>query len=81
MLGDHGAGLLAEAIRDHGLPGDVYAIPDDLGHGPLDDGAARIAYFRRCYEGVDDWRHSEPDAFRAWNELHGPIAGWSASTW
>jgi hypothetical protein len=41
-LGDHAAARLRAACRSHRMPGAVTAIPDDLSHGPLDDGRGRI---------------------------------------
>lgn len=73
VLGDHAANLLRSAIADCGLPGSVHCIPDDLGHGPLDDGVARIAYMRACYEGFDEWRHTQSDAFAPWHALENDV--------
>jgi hypothetical protein len=69
VLGYCGAGIMRLAARHHGLVGDVHVIPDDLGHGPLDDGVARLAYMRRCFAGCADWTRSETDAFASWHEL------------
>ncbi len=74
VLGDHAAGALEAACRTYALPGSVYCIPDDLGHGPLDDGQARIAYMRECYVGFDDWIHAATDAFEPWRALAGHLA-------
>ncbi|MFM1987260.1 MAG: hypothetical protein RJA99_217 [Pseudomonadota bacterium] len=65
-LGDHAARLLEVATRRHGLPGDVRAIPDDLSHGPLDDGIARLEWMRRCYQGCFAWSPPVDDAFEPW---------------
>jgi len=68
-LGDSAAGCLRAACRSHGLPGSVAIIPDDLSHGPLDDGRARVAYMRVCFRGYDDWQFDATDAFSPWWEM------------
>lgn len=68
-LGDSAAGCLREACRNHGLPGKVFGIPDDLSHGPLDDGRARVDYMRSCFQGYDDWWGDDTDAFASWRAL------------
>lgn len=68
-LGDHAAGLLREACQSHNLSGAVFSIPDDLTHGPLDNGPARLAYFKACYRGFADWTFTSTDAFAPWQEL------------
>lgn len=73
VLGGHGAGLLRSALGEHGLPGEVHCIHDDLGHGPLHDGAARIAYMRACYVGFDEWTHTGTDAFAEWRTLEDEV--------
>jgi len=73
VLGDHGAGLLRDTLCSHDMPEAVHCIPDDLGHGPLDDGVARVAYMRACYDGFDEWTHGQTDAFVAWRELAGLV--------
>jgi hypothetical protein len=45
------------------MPGIALGIPDDLSHGPLDDGRARIDYMRDCFRGYDDWCLDVADAF------------------
>jgi hypothetical protein len=65
-LGDSAAGCLREACRSHGMPGAVAVIPDDLSHGPLDDGVSRLEYLHACYEGYDEWRFAATDAFAPW---------------
>jgi hypothetical protein len=77
-LGDHAARLLEAACRDHGLAGMVMAIPEDPSHGPLDDGAARVAYMRACYHHCLEWTVPFSDAFAPWTDLlellaHNPI--------
>jgi len=49
--------------------GSVLSIPDDLSHGPLDDGCARIDYMRACFRGYDDWLFDVTDAFAPWREV------------
>ncbi len=67
VLGDHAAGLLRAAC------GRVFAVPDDLTHGPLDDGAARLDYFRRSYAGFAEWTTPATDAFEPWRTLAGEL--------
>lgn len=84
-LGDHAAGGLRAACQTHGMPGGVHTIPDDLSHGPLTDGRARLDYMRACFRGYDDWTSAAADAFAPWLELTrlldegrpGPILVWS----
>ncbi len=51
------------------MPGSGLGIPDDLSHGPLDDGRARIDYMRDCFRGYDDWNLDVTDAFAPWRAL------------
>lgn len=44
-FGDSAATCLRAACQSHGMPGAAFAIPDDLSHGPLDDGRARMDCF------------------------------------
>jgi hypothetical protein len=37
------------------MPGAALGMPDDLSHGPLDDGRAHIGYMRDCLRGYDRW--------------------------
>ena len=74
VLGDYGAALLRQDLAGFGLPGQVHCICDDLGHGPLDDGVARVVYMRACYQGCLPWTHTCTDAFAAWRELAGLLA-------
>jgi len=57
------------AYQDHDLPGAVALIADDLSHGPLDDGKARIDYMRACFQGYEDWYLEITDAFAPWRML------------
>jgi hypothetical protein len=68
-LGDNAAARLRASCRSQGLPGAVIAIPDDLSHGPLDDGRARIDYMRACFRGYDDRRFDGTDAFAPWSAM------------
>lgn len=68
-LGDSAAGCLRAACRSHGLPGTALGIPEDLSHGPLDDGQARIDYMHACFRGYDDWHLDITDAFAPWRAL------------
>jgi hypothetical protein len=51
------------------LPGVALGIPDDLSHGPLDDGRARIDYMLDCFRGYDDWYLDVTDAFAPWRAM------------
>lgn len=51
------------------MPGIALGIPDDLGHGPLDDGRARIDYMRDCFRGYDDWYLDVADTFAPWRAV------------
>lgn len=53
-------------------------IGEDLSHGPLDDGVARIAYMRRCYLGFERWTYRRSDAFSCWRRLARLIAAGGA---
>ena len=68
-LGDSAEGCLRVACRAHGMPGAAFGIPDDLSHGPLDDGRARIDYMRERFRGYDDWYLDVADAFAPWGAL------------
>jgi hypothetical protein len=68
-LGDSAAGCLRAACHAHGMPGSALGIPDDLSHGPLDDGRARIDYMRDCFRGYDDWDLDVADALAPWRAL------------
>ncbi len=78
VLGDHAAAVLRLALKHHALPGDIRCIPDDLGHGPLDNGIARVAYMRRRFEGGFDWTHTATDAFDAWRTLEQTLRAYRA---
>jgi hypothetical protein len=69
VLGDAAAALLFLAASRHGVPGEVHCIADDLGHGPLHDGVARMKYMRRCYQSSFEWTHTGTDAFADWRAL------------
>jgi hypothetical protein len=68
-LGDSAEGCLRAACLAHGMPGTALGIPDDLSHGPLDDGRARIDYMRDRFRGYDDWYRDVTDAFAPWRAL------------
>lgn len=68
-LGDSATGSLRLACRSQGLPGTALGIPDDLSHGPLDDGRARVDYMRACYRGYDGWTFDTTDAFTSWGKV------------
>lgn len=73
VLGDCAAAALRQAASDHGLVGAIHTIPDDLGHGPLDDGAPRLAYMRACFVGCAEWTDAGTDAFAAWDALEAAL--------
>jgi hypothetical protein len=68
-LGESAEGCLRAACRVHGLPGTALGIPDDLSHGPLDDGRARIVYMRDRFRGYDGWYLDVTDAFAPWRAM------------
>ena len=68
-LGDSAAGCLRAACAAHGMPGSVHSIPDDLSHGPLEDGRGRVDYMRACFRGYDDWTLDVSDTFAPWQAL------------
>jgi hypothetical protein len=68
-LGDSSEGCLRVACRAHGMPGATVGIPDDLSHGPLDDGRERIDYMRDRFRGYDDWYLDVADAFAPWRAM------------
>lgn len=69
VQGDHAGERLRAACQRFGLPGRVRVIGEDLSHGPLDDGVARIAYMRQCYLGFAPWGFRRSDAFSPWRRL------------
>ena len=70
-LGDSAAGCVRVAGSiSPGISQAVISIPDDLSHGPLDDGLARAEYMRACYRDSDDrWEYEQRDAFAPWLAL------------
>ena len=70
-LGDSAAGCVRAALAiAPGISQSVMNIPDDLSHGPLDDGVARAEYLRAIYREFDDrWDYEQTDAFAPWLEL------------
>jgi hypothetical protein len=51
------------------MSGAAFGIPDDLSHGPLDDGRARISYMRDRFRGYDNWYLDVTDAFAPWRAM------------
>jgi len=51
------------------MPGTALGIPDDLSHGSLDDGRARMDYMRGCFRGYADWPFQATDAFLPWRAM------------
>ena len=68
-LGESAEGCLRAACRAHGMFGAAFGIPDDLSHGPLDDGRARIGYMRDRFRGYDGWYLDVTDAFAPWRAM------------
>jgi hypothetical protein len=68
-LGESAEACLSAACRAHGIPGTALGIPDDLSHGPLDDGRARMDYMRGCFLGYADWPFQATDAFLPWRAM------------
>jgi hypothetical protein len=68
-LGESSEGCLQDACCTRGMPGTALGIPDDLSHGPLDDGRARIGYMRDRFRGYDDWYLDVTDAFTPWRAM------------
>lgn len=70
-LGDSAAGCVRAALAiSPGISQAVMTIPDDLSHGPLDDGLARAEYMRACYRACDEaWEYDSEDAFAPWQAL------------
>jgi hypothetical protein len=64
-----GSSMELTACHAHRLPGTALGIPDDLGHGPLDDGRARIDCMRERFRGYDDWYLDVTDAFAPWRAM------------
>jgi len=69
VLGDAAGTTVRSALTHGGIGGRVLVVPDDLGHGPLDDRARRVAWMRACFEGGFTWKHDDLDPFAAWDEL------------
>lgn len=74
VLGDAAGGVVRAACADHGLPGSVHVIPDDLSHGPLHDGKVRLRYMRASFVGYDRWEMRVTDAFACWDALDARLA-------
>jgi hypothetical protein len=69
-LGYSAAGCVRAALSiSPSISQAVMNIPDDLSHGPLDDGKARAAYLRACYRAFGGWEYGMADAFAPWLEL------------
>jgi hypothetical protein len=69
--GDSAAGCVrAASLISPSITQAVMGIPEDLSHGPLNDGLARAEYLRACYRDYDDrWAYDQTDAFAPWLEL------------
>jgi len=70
-LGDSAAGCVRAALAiSPSISQAVMTIPDDLSHGPLDDGLARAEYMRTCYRACDEaWEYDSVDTFAPWQAL------------
>jgi hypothetical protein len=68
-LGESVEACLRAACRAHGMPGTTLGIPDNLRHGPLDDGRARMNYMRGCFRGYWDWPFQATDSFLPWRAM------------
>jgi hypothetical protein len=70
-LGDSAAGCVRAALAiSPSISQAVMTIPDDLSHGPLDDGLARADYMRTCYRACDEaWEYDSVDTFAPWQAL------------
>lgn len=87
-LGDSATGCVRAALSiSPSISQSVMNIPDDLSHGPLDDGVARAEYMRACYRDYDEeWEYDTLDAFAPWLELierldrdrHDAVVVWTA---
>ena len=89
--GDTAAGLLLQATRALALPGRVHRIREDLSHGPLADGRARMAYMKACCRCLDEDFDPNPgvdDTDRQWRSLRqrvgrerpGAVAVWHSGS-
>src|SRR5262249_27792036 len=67
VLGDSAGGSLKQACEELGVPGTIFPIPDELSHGPLDDGKKRAAYFAEMWDAGE--LEVPADAFASWDEL------------
>lgn len=70
------AGSLRAAIREFGLPGEVFCIMDALELGPLSDGRARAAFWRSLMVPDDSdelLSQDRDDAFAPWRDLRARV--------
>ena len=73
-LGDSAAGCVRAALQTLSAPGTVFVIPDDLSHGPLENGDTRSDYLRACLRGYDDGSLPVTDACASWHALSERLA-------
>jgi hypothetical protein len=66
---DSAAGGLRAACTGHGLPGRVISCADDLTHGPLVEGEARLALERALQEVSGERAGAPLRPFAAWQEV------------
>jgi hypothetical protein len=89
--GDTAAGLLLQGVRSFGLPGGVHRLREDLSHGPLGDGRARMTYMKACCRCLDQDFDPDPgvdDTDRQWQVLRervgsdrpGAVAVWHSGS-
>jgi hypothetical protein len=74
--GDTACGVLRIITRQFGVPGEVHAIREDLSHGPLADGRARMAYMKACCRAFDADFDPDPqveDTDDQWRALIGRV--------
>lgn len=65
--GHSAGGLLRQAIRDFGLPGEVRVIDDDLSVGPLDDDQTRNEWWATVYSPYPEAH--QPNLYNQWRAI------------
>src|SRR5690606_32468470 len=72
--GHSAGGLLRQAVRDFGLPGEVRVIDDDLSLGPLQDDKTRNEWWLTVY---GPWREvaHQPDLYDQWQAVRDNLGG------
>lgn len=74
MHGHSAGGLLRQAARDFGLPGEVRVIDDDLSLGPLQDDKTRNEWWLTVH---GPWREvaHQPDLYNQWQAVRDNLGG------